>query len=93
VVDKRDDLGDFTGSRVCVDLKALNKVMLPDLYPLHSLSEVLAMAFRERGPNSDRFKIDGTQSYHRFEMKQRIVSFKWRGKMYVWLRPAINIYI
>jgi hypothetical protein len=25
-------------------------------------------------------------SYQRFEMKQRIVCFKWRGKMYVWLR-------
>jgi hypothetical protein len=69
VVDKRDDLGQVTGSCVCVDLKALNKVMLPDLYPLPSLSEVLAKAVRKRGPDSYRFKIDGTQSYHMFAMK------------------------
>jgi hypothetical protein len=62
VVDNRDDLGDVTASRVFVDLKALNKVMLPDLYPLPSLSEVHVKAVRERGPNYYRFKIDGTQS-------------------------------
>jgi hypothetical protein len=86
VVDKRDDIGQVTGSRVCVDLKALNKVMLPDIYPLPSLSEVLAKAVRRRGPDSYRFKLEGTQSYHRFAMKQKIVCFKWRGKMYVGLR-------
>jgi hypothetical protein len=83
VVDKRDDLGAVTGSRVCVDLKALNKVMLPDLYPVPTLQEVLARAVRCKGPDYYRFKIDGTQSYHRFQMKQKIVCFKWKRKMYV----------
>jgi hypothetical protein len=76
VVDKRDDLGKVSGSRVCVDLKAINKVMLPDLYPLPTLQEVLSKAVRCRGPESYRFKIDGTQSYHRFEIKQKIICFK-----------------
>jgi hypothetical protein len=55
VVDKRIDVGEVTGSRVCVELKALNKVMLPDLYPLPTLTEVLSKAVRQRGPNSYRF--------------------------------------
>jgi hypothetical protein len=83
VVDKRDYLGKVSGSRVCIDLKAINKVMMPDLYPLPTLQEALSKAVRCKGPKSYRFKIDGTQSYHRFEMKQKIICFKWRGKMYV----------
>jgi hypothetical protein len=85
VVKKRDDLGRTSGSRVCIDLKAINKVMLPDLYPLPTLPEVIAKAVRCKGANSYGFKIDGTQSYDRFAMKQRIICFKWRGKICVWL--------
>jgi hypothetical protein len=48
VVDKRDDLGKISGSRVCIDLKAINKVMLPDLYPLPTLQEVLSKAVNAR---------------------------------------------
>jgi hypothetical protein len=63
VVDKRDDLRKTSGSRVYIDLKAINKVMLPDLYPLPTLQEVLSKAVSCKGPGSYRFKIDGTQSY------------------------------
>jgi hypothetical protein len=51
-----------------------------------TVTEVIAKAVRCKGPDSYRFKIDGTQSYHRFEMKQKTICFKWQGKMYVWLR-------
>jgi hypothetical protein len=82
-VNKKDDSGNITGRRTCIDLSPINGILHDDLYPIPLLQEVLACTMKHLGPNSYRNHIDCTAAYHRFEIVQKIICFKWKHVLYV----------
>jgi hypothetical protein len=90
-VPKHDDEGKISGTRVCIDMREFNKLLNPDNYELPTVSEVIATVGEYSGPESRRTKIDCSAAYHRFSLKDKIIAFVWRGKIYRFTRAMFGV--
>ena len=64
MVDKKDDRGNKTGDRVCVDLRKENELLFDDNYPIPTLQDVFNKLGEYNGDDTHRSKIDCTAAYH-----------------------------
>jgi len=71
VVPKRDEDGQVTGWRVCVDFRALNAISVADGYPMPTVAEVLSVAQGEGGGTQWlRSKLDVKSCFHAIPLDQ-----------------------
>ena len=91
VVPKKDDNGQLTGIRVCLDVRALNKALLNnDKYQLPKIRDELETF----GENSIFGGFDLKEAYLQFmvaEESRKYTAFTWRGTQYVFVGAPFGL--
>ena len=85
-VPKRNEKGEETGMRLCLNAAPLNAYCKDDFYPIPTIQQCLKVAGRKRGKSTRRSKIDLSQAYHRFRCTPGNFNFLWNSVLYTYGR-------
>ncbi len=78
---KKDEFGNISGTRVCVDPRPVNKILINDGFPIPNLGEIF-QSFKGMKYFSE---IDLTDAFLQLELAERdqkVMSFTWEGIQY-----------